>query len=74
MYYASHDITVAYTFNHICLWKAVYRELDIILVFVKLDDDTKYYFLLFLPVSSIANLNEKFLVLSSNLQHNNQCH
>ena len=34
MYYASHDITVAYTFNYICLWKAVKRGLDIILMFV----------------------------------------
>ena len=36
MYYASHDITVAYTFNYICLWKAVKWGLDIILVYVNL--------------------------------------
>ena len=53
MYYASDDITVAYTFNHICLWKAVKRGLDIILVFVMLDDDTNTLLLL-LPVSSLC--------------------
>ena len=73
MYYASHDITVAYTFNYICLWKAVKRGLDIMLVFVKLDDDTNLL-VLFLPVSGISNLNEKFLVSPSNLQHYNQCY
>ena len=37
MYYASHDITVAYTFNYICVWKAVKWGLDIILVYVNFE-------------------------------------
>ena len=51
MYYASHDITVAYTFNYICLWKAVKRGLDIMLVFVKLDDDTNTLFLILIRIT-----------------------